>query len=212
VVILEVRRQILDIIDTASKLSFLAEVVDSYEKCLAATRTCRVLVTVALRRAVAEPLASLRRRRGSGTCIKVRSSPGGILSVGVRTTLVVLILLLLLERSLSVVRRQRWSLSVLLLGRWVLLLLRRRVLLLAIRRRRRGAILRLSAIWLLVGRLVRRRALVVAVLGPENLRSALAHGRAIPVNYSLLLLIPSAVSSAAMRIMVSLAWVCHFVR
>lgn len=160
-VILEVRRQILDIIDTASELSFLAEVVDSYEKRFATSCTRRILKAVALRRAVAEYLVSLRRGRGSGTCIKVRSSPGGILSVAVRTTLVVLLLLLLLERSLSVVRRQRRSLIVLLLGR--------RVLLLAIRRRRRGAIL--LAIGLLLVLLGRRRALIVAVLGPEYLIS-----------------------------------------
>lgn len=71
----------------------------------------------------------------------------------------------------------------------IVLLLGRRVLLLAIRRRRRGAIL--LAIGLLLVLLGRRRALVVAVLG--------------------LLLIPSTVSSA-MRIVVSLAWVCHFER
>ena len=97
-IILEVRRQVLDIIDTASELSFLAEVVDSYEKRFATACTRRILEAVALRSAVAEYLVSLRRGRGSGTCIKVRSSPGGILSVAVRTTLVVLMLLLLLER------------------------------------------------------------------------------------------------------------------
>jgi hypothetical protein len=168
VVILEVRRQVLDIIDTASELSFLAEVVDSYKKRFATACTRRVLEAVALRRAVAEYLVSLGRGRGSGTCIKVRSSPGGILSVAVRTTLVVLLLLLLLERSLSVMRRQRRSLSVLLLGRRILLL-GRRVLLLAIRRRRRGAIL--LAIGLLLVLLGRRRALIVAVLGPKKLIS-----------------------------------------
>jgi hypothetical protein len=203
VIILEIRRQVLDIIDAASKLSFLTEVVDSYQERLATSCTRRVLEAVALRRAVAKYLVSLGRGRGSGTCIKVRSSPGGILSVAVRTALVVLILLLLLEWSLSIMRRQRRSLVVLLLGR-------RRAILLAIRRRRRGAIL-LLAVRLLVLLLGRRRALVVAVLGPGCLISPCTRSRDLRYSRYSLLLIPSTVSSA-MRIMVSLAWVCHIER
>jgi hypothetical protein len=103
VVILEVSGQVLDIVDAASKLSFLTKVVDTDKKCFAAPCTRRILESVALRCAVAESLGSLGWRWGSGTCIKVRSSPGGILSVTVRTALLVLVLLLLLERSLSVV-------------------------------------------------------------------------------------------------------------
>jgi hypothetical protein len=62
----------------------------------------------------------------------------------------------------------------LLWGRWVLLL-GRRVLLLSIRRRGRGAIL--LAIGLLLVLLGRRRALVVAVLGPKNLISICTRSR-----------------------------------
>jgi len=59
----EIRRHVSHIVDTASKLATLAEIVDANQQRFPATRAIGVPKRVALRRAVAKVLRSGRRRR-----------------------------------------------------------------------------------------------------------------------------------------------------
>lgn len=71
-VAIEVSRHVLDVIDAASKLPSLTEVVDTNQKGFAPSRAIGVLKAVTLRGAVAEGLHGLGRwRRGIGVSLDV---------------------------------------------------------------------------------------------------------------------------------------------
>lgn len=60
-VLVEVCRHVLDIVDTSSQLTLLAEVVNSNQQCLSLSGTARILEVIALRGAVSERYRSCRR-------------------------------------------------------------------------------------------------------------------------------------------------------
>ena len=62
----KIRRHVLHVVDTASKLTALAKIVDAYEESLAAAGTLGVLVGIALGSAVAKLLWCGGRKGGTG--------------------------------------------------------------------------------------------------------------------------------------------------
>ena len=132
IALVEEPRHVGDVVDAAAQLALLAKVVDADEESLAATAAVGVLESVALRRAAAEGLRALRRRR---TC----SLAGAHTSHGIAVGVVALgrrsvrgRILVLLRRGSAVLRR-RGRTPVIALRRSIAL--RRRATMVSLRRR-----------------------------------------------------------------------------
>ena len=67
-VVVEVRGHILDIIDAASQLSSLSEIVDAYKQSFSTSGASGVLVSIIVRSSIAETLHRLWWRRG---CVRI---------------------------------------------------------------------------------------------------------------------------------------------